>query len=123
MQLLFETSYELKKNTGLSLIKGEVVKFKKNYMNVGWSEIDIAQQNSQKESLLTNDLNKKHMYFIHSYHSIPKDKNMISSTSNFHREKFVSSIKSQNLFTFQFHPEKSGRNGMKIYKEIEKKLI
>ena len=69
---------------------------------------------ASRSLVLSNHLNNKYMYFIHSYHSIPEEKIYISSTSKFEKEEFVSSIKSQNLFAFQFHPEKSGENGMKI---------
>ena len=92
-------------------------------MNVGWNPIDLKNGNKAENTLLSNHLNNKYMYFIHSYHSIPEEKIYISSTSKFEKEEFVSSIKSQNLFAFQFHPEKSGENGMKIYKEIERRLV
>jgi glutamine amidotransferase len=60
------------------------------------------------------------MYFIHSYHCVPDDKNLITSNSVFGNKKFVSSLRTKNIIAFQFHPEKSGINGIKVYKEISK---
>tara|TARA_Y100001958_G_C21009950_1_gene390444 strand:- start:31 stop:663 length:633 start_codon:yes stop_codon:yes gene_type:complete len=122
MQLFFEKSSEISKSSGLSLIKGRVEKFKQNQksMNVGWSQIELTRSNNSKKTPLKNYLNKKSMYFIHSYHCIPEDKNLITSNSVFENKKFVSSLSSKNIIAFQFHPEKSGENGIKVYKEISK---
>ena len=91
MQLFFEKSSEISKSSGLSLIKGRVEKFKQNKksMHVGWSQIELAKSNNSKKTSLKNDLNKKSMYFIHSYHCVPDDKNLITSNSVFGNKKFV----------------------------------
>ena len=123
MQLLFEKSFEFSENSGLSLINGKVIKFEKDFMNVGWRQINLKSRNKPENTLLKNNLNSKHMYFIHSYHAIPEDKSYVTSTAKFEKEEFVSSINQKNLFAFQFHPEKSGLNSMKIYEEIKRKLI
>lgn len=122
MQLLFEKSAEIKETQGLSLIKGRVKKFNSNCLNVGWSQIILKKMKNKKKNFLDLSLNKKSMYFIHSYHSIPEDREIVSSTSKFKNESFVSSLSSDNIKAFQFHPEKSGKNGVKIYKEILKDL-
>ena len=46
------------------------------------------------------------MYFVHSYFVIPKDKDIILTKSNYGRKNFCSSIVSNNIYAFQFHPEK-----------------
>ena len=122
MQLLFEKSTEIQETQGLSLIKGRVKKFKSNSLNVGWSQIMLKRMQNEQKSFLDLSLNKKSMYFIHSYHSVPENKEIISSTSKFNNEGFVSSLSSENIKAFQFHPEKSGKYGVKIYKEILKEL-
>ena len=74
MQLLFEKSNEFGKNKGLSLIKGEVIKFnKKNNIQyipyVGWNEIRLT---NNKSKILNSKLNSKFMYFVHSFTVIPQ---------------------------------------------------
>ena len=53
------------------------------------------------------------MYFVHSYEFIPKDKNVVSSTTDY-STKVVCSVEKENIFGTQFHPEKSDKNGLKI---------
>ena len=68
----------------------------------------------QKESKIFKDIkNKSHMYFVHSYEFIPKDKSVISATTDY-SSKIVCAVEKENLFGTQFHPEKSDKTGLKI---------
>ena len=60
------------------------------------------------------------MYFIHSYMVVPKDNKVILAKSNFNDLSFCAAIKKNNLYGFQFHPEKSGKNGINLYKQLKK---
>ena len=53
------------------------------------------------------------MYFVHSYEFIPKDKSVISATTDY-SSKIVCSIEKENIFGTQFHPEKSDKIGLKM---------
>tara|TARA_B100001057_G_scaffold462165_1_gene514877 strand:+ start:736 stop:1368 length:633 start_codon:yes stop_codon:yes gene_type:complete len=124
MQLLFEKSYENKVTTGLGLLKGEVISFSKNTniekkFNVGWNKIYLNTKN--KDEFLAN-IKKRFMYFIHSYHVKVNEKNLETSYAKFGKVKFVSSVKKDNIYAYQFHPEKSAQDGYEIYKSIKKKL-
>jgi len=125
MQLLFEKSFENNETQGLSLLSGEVIKFNqqkdKNSFNVGWREISI-NKNLKHESTLLSEKKNTSMYFIHSYFVSPKNENIVSSKSEFEKEIFTSSIKSDNILGFQFHPEKSATEGIEIYKRLKKNL-
>ncbi len=125
MQLLFEKSYENKVTTGLGLLKGEVISFSKNTniekkFNVGWNKIYLNTKN--KDEFLAN-IKKRFMYFIHSYHVKVNEKNLETSYAKFGKVKFVSSVKKDNIYAYQFHPEKSAQDGNEIYKSIKKKLF
>tara|TARA_B100000767_G_C19631315_1_gene478381 strand:- start:106 stop:738 length:633 start_codon:yes stop_codon:yes gene_type:complete len=122
LQLLFEKSYENKITKGLGILKGEVIYFKKrkdkkNKFNVGWNKIFLESKN--KDPNLKN-LNNSKMYFIHSCYVKVSDRNIVTSYSKFNSTKFTSSVKKNNVFAYQFHPEKSAINGLKIYKSIKK---
>ena len=54
------------------------------------------------------------MYFVHSYHVKPIDESIISSYTNYNDLIFASSIKKDNIFACQFHPEKSHKFGMEL---------
>lgn len=125
MQLLFEKSYENSITKGLGLLKGGVISFAKdikikNKFNVGWNRIILNSKN--KDQNLYN-LNKECMYFIHSYYVKINEKDLETSHSKFNSTIFTSSVKKNNIIGYQFHPEKSGKNGLQIYKSIKKLLV
>lgn len=109
LQVLFENSEEAPNIKGLSIIKGTVKKYQKGKTpQVGWNKIKTTPKNT----FLTD----KHYYFVNSYYVTPEDKNIISSTANYHKE-FCASIEKENLCAVQFHPEKSGIAGQNAIKQ------
>jgi glutamine amidotransferase len=126
MQLLFDESVENGKFKGLGIIKGKVRKFDKKYdivPNIGWNKISVMKKNITKNEKSTlNISNNRFFYFVHSYYCEPNDKKNSSSNSNFGKFTFCSSILHKNIEAYQFHPEKSGKNGLKIYNNIKKKI-
>jgi glutamine amidotransferase len=124
MQLLFSISYEGRACKGLGILKGRVIKFKKSKsnkknFNVGWKKITKEKNNGNS---LLGKKKDNYLYFIHSYHVKPLDLSIVSSYSNFNGQKFISSIKSNNVYGFQFHPEKSSKTGLDIYKCLNRIL-
>ena len=125
MQLFFESSKELGGSDGLGLIEGEVIPngktfFKQNndILNIGWNSIFLKKENN----LLKYCANPSQMYFIHSFFCNPKNKKIITSTSKINNNVFCSSINYRNIECFQFHPEKSGIEGLKIYFSLKEKI-
>jgi glutamine amidotransferase len=119
MQLLFDQSDEFKKTKGLSLITGKVKKIpliKTTVPNIGWQQIKLKRKNF----LIKESLNLNYFYFIHSYFCLPKDQKNIMSLSKINNFNFCSSIKKGNIYGMQFHPEKSGKSGIKILKNLQK---
>lgn len=124
MQLLFDISYEGRACRGLGILRGKVIKFKKSksnkkYFNVGWKK--ITKEKNNEDSLLGKKKDN-YLYFIHSYHVKPLDLSIVTSSSNFNGQNFVSSIKHNNVYGFQFHPEKSSKAGLDIYKCLNRIL-
>tara|TARA_B100000963_G_scaffold359367_1_gene386533 strand:+ start:1230 stop:1841 length:612 start_codon:yes stop_codon:yes gene_type:complete len=111
MQLLFSYSEEFGMTEGLNLIRGKVIKFKSKIIpHVGWNEIKIENKN------LRNNFHSGDFYFVHSYFVQPKNMNLVLSTTFYENETFTSSIIKNNILGFQFHPEKSGKLGIKLLK-------
>ena len=79
---------------------------------IGWNEIKV-----KKKGKLVNSLDGEFFYFVHSYFVAPKDKKIVLTTTDYGGD-FVSGISKDNIYGFQFHPEKSGEKGLKILKEF-----
>ena len=62
------------------------------------------------------------MYFVHSYYVVPEEKTNILSYTKYEEFEYCSSINKNKIFATQFHPEKSGNEGIKIYKKWSKLL-
>lgn len=121
MQLLFSESEEFGFHQGLNIIKGKVLKFesrdkKIKVPQIGWNQI-FKSENDWRNSPLQNIRNGEFMYFVHSYYVVAKDPNVVLSETMYEGIRYCSSILSGNVFATQFHPEKSGVDGIKIYKD------
>ena len=76
---------------------------------MGWNELEVKNLSTVFKSVN----NKNHAYFIHSYEFIPKDKNVISLSTNYGKD-IVAAVCYKNIFGSQFHPEKSQDTGINI---------
>ncbi len=115
MQLLFEYSLEDGKNRGLGVFKGFVGRIPPGVKipHIGWNQIEI-----KKESRLLKGIKQgENFYFVHSYHVIPEDKSIISTVTDY-GTSIVASIEQDNIFGFQFHPEKSSTSGQRLIRNF-----
>jgi len=85
---------------------------------MGWNETYFPK----KTSNFKNIKNKSFFYYVHSYECVPSSENVITSYT-YYGNKICSSIEYKNIFATQFHPEKSGNDGIKIYKNFIRNLI
>ena len=110
LQLLFESSDEGSIN-GLGIVEGQIKKIPKlsdqRIPHVGWCKLIPTRKNS----LLREDDFRNWVYFVHSYHAVPKNTNLITANVGYGSEKLTAIIEKDNLLACQFHPEKSGKTG------------
>ncbi|MCX5687512.1 MAG: imidazole glycerol phosphate synthase subunit HisH [Candidatus Omnitrophica bacterium] len=122
LQLLFSESEEGEKIEGLDIIEGKVKRFKKKFglkiPHMGWNKI-IAKSKEQKAEILKGVNDGSYMYFVHSYYVAPKDKKVILCETDY-GENFTSGVCKDNVYGFQFHPEKSQAKGLKIIENFIK---
>lgn len=115
MQIFFEKSEE-GNNYGLGWIKGNVKKLASSTKNtiklphMGWNSLG----NINEKNKLCFNLENDEFYFLHSYHCVPEDKNLIISNTEY-GESFCSSVQFENIIGCQFHPEKSHDAGLGIF--------
>jgi glutamine amidotransferase len=101
----------------LGLIDGNCVKFDANLPikipHIGWNNIEISQKH-----FILKDLDlQSEMYFVHSYYPVPADGKNVYAVCE-HGIKFACAVGYENLFAVQFHPEKSGEDGLEILKNF-----
>ena len=115
LQILFEGSEESSGVEGLGLLQGRVSRIAAPHEKIphmGWNALNITE-NHREKGLFAGIPQDSYAYFVHSYHALPKDRAIISSTC-FYGEEITASISAGNIMATQFHPEKSGDIGLKI---------
>lgn len=135
MQLLFPESHEFGLHHGLDLIGGKVVRFKKTQPDelkfkvphIAWCSINSRDSNNNyktatdtkwKQTILQGIDSGTNFYFVHSYICVPDSPEVVLAESIYGHDRFCSVVRSNNIWGCQFHPEKSGVNGLKIYENF-----
>ncbi len=119
MQLLLESSEEGTEK-GLGWIEGSCYKFKfkenteLKIPHMGWNFVFEKQSNS----IIKNFENFK-FYFVHSYHAKVKNENNKLLVAKYGYE-FDCAVAKENIYGFQFHPEKSHKFGMQLFQNFAK---
>ena len=117
MQLMFESSEEYGKSSGLGLFKGKVIKFNEPNLKIPHMGFNsIIHDNNKIWKKIPRSTS---FYFVHSYKvnfdDIKSSDNLIKC--NYGRP-FIAFIRKKNIFGCQFHPEKSGKQGLQLIKNF-----
>jgi len=125
MQLLFEKSEE-GKQPGLGWLKGNVTRFDFSGLqhdqslkipHMGWN---VVRPNTY-ENLYTGLEEEARYYFVHSYHVNCANPSDVLATAHYGYE-FTCSVRNENIWGAQFHPEKSHRFGIQFFKNFLKEV-
>lgn len=121
MQVIFEHSEEDGGVACLGLVPGEVTKFRPSeplckIPQMGWNTIEIQGQHP----LFAGIENESEFYFVHSYYPAPSDAAYVLAETEYAGARFASVIGRGNLVATQFHPERSGRIGLKLLENFSK---
>lgn len=134
MQLLLTESHEFGQYNGLNLISGKVVRLKGvaddgqqlKIPHIGWNKIDIPESVEKRKSesnyhswdgTILQGLNSgSYFYFVHSFVCYLEDAKYVLAESIYGMDRFCSVVRKDNIYGCQFHPEKSGEEGLHIYR-------
>ena len=119
LQILFEKSAE-DDSKCFGIFDGEVVKFSSDKVkipHIGWNPIEF----SEASQILDGVGNSTPFYFAHSFFGIPRDENLVKATTT-HGEIFPAVINRGNVWGVQFHPEKSGKAGLRVLEHFTKMI-
>jgi glutamine amidotransferase len=115
MQALFDISEEGGEHECLGILPGRVVRFPSGMTvpHMGWNTLRLTRSHP----VLDGVADGSYAYFVHSYYPQPADPSLTIAVSE-HGIEFSSIVGQGNLIATQFHPEKSGRAGLKVYENF-----
>lgn len=116
MQLIFDKGYEFEKTDGLGLIKGIVEKIEREELSVphmGWNSLIY-----NKECPILNGIPEgEYVYFVHSY-AAKCDDDSVAAYCDYGGKVTALVYDGKYVIGTQFHPEKSGKAGLKMLKNF-----
>ena len=111
MQLIFSKGYEFEETDGLGLIDGQVRLMTPEGLSIphiGWNRLE-----KNRECALLNGLgDDEYVYFVHSYAAECADEDVAAYCEYGNRATAL--VNRGTVYGAQFHPEKSGKTGLKI---------
>ncbi len=119
LQLLFEESVEFGTVAGLGILPGKVMRFHfpddpaLKVPHMGWNTLTVHKPSPLFDSMMAHP----YYYFVHSYYVVPENRDIVATTTCY-GEDFVSGIEHDNIHAFQFHPEKSQKQGLALLEKF-----
>ena len=113
LQISFDHSEEDDQKT-LGLLPGRVRRFRFDrpelkIPHMGWNEVRVVKPHPVLAGIEPGD----EFYFVHGYYPEPADADLIYAVTEYENE-FACAVGRDNYFATQFHPEKSGRVGLRL---------
>lgn len=121
MQIVFDWSDEDGGVACMGAIPGKVQRFVApnplcKIPQMGWNTMRFAR----KHPLFDGIEDDSEFYFIHSYYPVPATRDLVMGETQYADATFASAVGRDNLFATQFHPERSGRVGMRLVENFTK---
>ena len=113
LQLLFETSDEDGAETmGIVAGRTSLIEHAPTLPHIGWNQVERRRHHALFDGIRED----ADFYFVHSYAGVPEgiggDAAILGETT--HGGRFVSAIDRGNVLGVQFHPERSGADGIRL---------
>lgn len=124
MQILADRSEEFGEHTGLGLVPGVVRRLPEEagggqrVPNVGWRVLYPRAD----DPLMGDVADGTMAYFVHSYAFEPKESSVVAATIKFNDTMIAAAIHQDNVTGYQFHPEKSGADGLALIRQFFRKV-
>lgn len=98
----------------LDLIDGRVTRFQMRdpalkVPHMGWNEVQVVKSHPLLRDVVAGD----EFYFVHAYYPAPRDAGLVHAVSDY-ESSFCCALGTGSYFGTQFHPEKSGRVGLRL---------
>jgi glutamine amidotransferase len=125
MQMLMEESEEFGFHEGLGLIPGRVIGIpqiayqgnaKGKIPHIGWNQ--LQEVNSWNDSIMRDINPGDSTYFVHSYMAVTTNEEHLLASITYNGHRIAATIRKDNIYGCQFHPEKSGQIGLTIIRNF-----
>ena len=115
LELLFDSTEEGNVDC-LGIIPGRVRRFPTGLKvpHMGWNTVEVQQMDHPVFAKVPQG---SHFYFVHSFYSEPESSEALAATTEYGLV-FCSAVAQGNLVATQFHPEKSGPTGLRLYENF-----
>lgn len=113
MQSFFESSEENGMHEGFGFLKGQIVFMKDQKVRVphiGWN--DLIKEN--EHPIFSKLSAHPYVYYVHSYYASNMNPDDLIGYCDYGTMKIPGLVMHKNVMGCQFHPEKSGEDGLKI---------
>lgn len=121
MQLLFDRSFEFGEWKGLGLVPGDVVPMEGvidsslKIPQIGWNALHFTEKGAE-HPVFRGIGEGAYVYFVHSYYASHCEANTLATTE--YSKELTAAVANGNVIGCQFHPEKSGKVGLRILKNF-----
>ena len=119
LQLLFESTEEGGAEC-LGILPGRVkhLPSTEKVPHIGWNQVRFTHGHP----LFHDVQDGSDFYFVHSYYAEPADRSLVAGQTEY-GTVFCSALTRENLVATQFHPEKSGAVGLKLYDNFVRRVV
>lgn len=119
LQLMLERSEE-GDTPGLGIVPGTVKRLGPGLKvpHMGWNAVDFDTAHPVFDGVPSGS----YFYFVHSYYAAPTDPSWVAGTTDY-GVRFASVMARGNMVATQFHPEKSGEIGLRLYDNFVRHLV
>lgn len=100
-------------NANVRRFDPNVIKHKPKIPHMGWNSVYPVREHS----VFNNVDQDTGFYFLHSYYFESQDDSDVLAQTHY-GDKFSCAVNKENIFGFQFHPEKSHQNGINLFKNF-----
>ena len=113
MQALFDLSEEEGEHACLGVLGGRIVRFPRGMTvpHMGWNTVRLRAPHPVFEGIPQDS----YFYFVHSYYPVPADEAVVVGETDYLGVRFPAAVGRANVIATQFHPEKSGKWGLRLY--------
>ena len=111
LQLMLESSDE-GEEACLGVLAGRVRRLPSGIKvpHMGWNQVAFHRTHPVLDGVPSGS----YFYFVHSYYADPEDRSILAGTTTYGVD-FCSAVAWDNVIAVQFHPEKSGPVGLRLY--------